>query len=103
MSEEVVYVCNSCGEGFSLYDSDHEYNDGEPVTVCPVCHSYDIEEGKRCMACQDIYYEYEITAGVCRDCFNDAVSAWKSCISYLKPWEREVLEYEFGSLDITEK
>ena len=103
MSEEVVYICNRCGDGFSLEESDHRYNDGEPITVCPSCGSYDIEEAKRCKACREIVPEYELTANVCKSCFNDAVSAWKSLIGSLQPWVKGVLEYEFGNLDITEK
>ena len=41
--------------------------------------------------------------GVCEDCFADAISSYKSCINYLMPWEREVLEDEYGTIDITER
>ena len=103
MSEEVVYICNRCGDPFSLTESRTLYTDEGNETLCPNCGSCDIEEGRRCKVCRDIHYESDITAGVCKSCFNDAISAWKSCIAYLQPWEREVLEYEFGNLDITEK
>lgn len=104
MSEEIVYMCNRCGDGFSLDDADRIYEDGQPVTTCPNCGSADIEEGARCKVCREIHYEFDLkSSGVCKDCFADAVSAWKSCISYLMPWEREVLEGEYGNIDITER
>ena len=38
-----------------------------------------------------------------KDCFSDAVAAYKSCLNSLMPWEREVLECEYGNIDVTEK
>lgn len=112
MSEEIVYMCNRCGDGFTLDEADRIYEDGQPVTTCPNCGSADIEEGERCKICRQIVYKHQIRHGVCYItkgknllpcCFADAVSAWKSCISYLMPWEREVLEDEYGNIDITEE
>lgn len=101
--DEIVFMCNRCGDGFSLDEADRIYEDGQPVTTCPNCGSADIEEGRRCKICRDIHYTFDLSHGVCKGCFADAVSAYKSCISYLMPWEREVLEDEYGNIDITEE
>lgn len=103
MSEEIVYMCNRCGDGFSLDEADRIYEDGQPVTTCPNCGSADIEEGERCKICREIHYPWKLRHGVCEDCFADAISSYKSCINYLMPWEREVLEDEYGTIDITER
>lgn len=103
MSEEIVYMCNKCGDGFTLEEANRIEIDGEAWTQCPNCYSTDIEEGARCKVCRDIHYTFDLSHGVCKGCFADAVSAWKSCISYLMPWEREVLEDEYGNIDITEE
>lgn len=100
--DEIVYVCNRCGEAFTLSDAKRIYCDGEPITVCPNCKSDDIEEGKRCKICREIHFTYEMHGSVCKGCFDDAVSAYKSCLSSLMPWEEEVLEDEYGNIDITE-
>lgn len=100
--DEIVFICNRCGDGFSLEEADRRYNDDQPETVCPSCGSYDLEEAKRCKVCRNIVPTYELRAGCCKGCFNDAVSAWKDMISNLQPWVKGVLEYEFGDLDITE-
>lgn len=103
MSEEIVYICDKCGERFSQDESKRRIFDGEAWTGCPNCGCIELEEAKRCKVCHEIVPEYELTSGVCKDCFNDAVSAWKSIIEYLQPWQREVLEDEYGNLDITEQ
>ena len=103
MSNEIVYVCNRCGETFTLEEGHtRRYEEGD-ITVCPSCGSDDIEEGKRCSVCGEIHYEHEIEHGVCKGCFSDAVSAYKHCLGYLQPWEREVLDDEYGNIDITER
>lgn len=103
MSEEIVYMCNRCGDGFTLEEGRTvQLHEGD-ITVCPNCGSDDIEEGRRCKICRDIHYTFDLSHGVCKGCFEDAVSAYKSCISYLMPWEREVLEDEYGNIDITER
>ena len=101
--DEIVYVCNRCDERFSLDESDHHYCDGEPITCCPECGSYDIEEAKRCKVCRGIYGVNEMRGEVCKGCFDDAVSAYKSCLSSLMPWEVEVLNDEYGNIDVTEE
>ena len=103
MSEEVVYICWHCGDPFSLTEGRTLYTDEGNLTLCPNCGSSDIEEGKRCKICRDIHHEYELRSGVCKGCFEDAVSAYKSCLSSLMPWEREVLDDEYGNIDITER
>lgn len=103
MSEEIVYVCDRCGETFTLEESERWICDGDAVTVCPNCGSDDIEEGERCKVCREIHYTFDMISGVCKDCFADAVSSYKSCLSYLQPWEREVLEDQYGNIDITEE
>lgn len=100
---EIVYVCNRCGETFALEEGHRVNIDGENWTFCPSCRSDDIEEGKRCKVCRDIHFEYELNHGVCKGCFADAVDAYKACLRSLMGWEREVLEDEYGTIDITEK
>lgn len=100
--DEIVYVCNRCDEAFTLADAKRIYCDGEPITVCPNCKSDDIEEGKRCSVCCEIHRTYDLSHGVCKGCFADAVDAYKSCLSSLMPWEREVLDDEYGNIDVTE-
>lgn len=101
--DEIVYVCNKCGETFTLEEGRTLQLDEGDITVCPNCGSDDIEEGERCKICREIHYPWKLKYGVCEDCFADAISAYKSCIGYLMPWEREVLEYEYGTIDITER
>lgn len=103
MSDEVVYVCNRCGETFALEDGKTLYTNAGNITICPSCFSSDIEEGERCKICREIHYTFDLKHGVCKSCFADAVESYKSCISYLMPWEREVLEDEYGTIDITER
>ena len=103
MSDEIVYVCNRCGETFSLEEGHRVNFDGENWTVCPNCRSDDIEEGARCKVCRDIHYTFDLRHGVCKGCLADAVESYKSCLNYLMPWEREVLEDEYGTIDITER
>lgn len=101
--DEIVYVCNKCGETFSLEEGRTQHYEEGDITLCPNCRSDDIEEGERCKICREIHYPWELRHGVCEDCFADAISSYKSCINYLMPWEREVLEDEYGTIDITEK
>ena len=101
--DDIVYVCDRCGDTFSLEESKRRWEDDQPITCCPNCGSADIEEGERCEVCREIHYPWKLRHGVCDSCFADAVSAFKACIDDLKPWEREVLEYEYGNLDVTEK
>lgn len=102
MSDEIVFVCNRCGEGFSLQESDAYLIDGEKLTACPECGSFDVEEAARCKICREIHQTYKMKHGVCKGCFADAVDAYKSCLSSLMPWEKEVLEDEYGNIDVTE-
>ena len=103
MSEEVVYICNRCGDPFSLTEGRTLYTDEGNETLCPNCGSSDIEEGERCKVCRDIHLKHDLKSGVCKSCFSDAVAAFKACINYLQPWEREVLDDEYGNIDITEQ
>lgn len=102
MTDEIVYICNRCGEGFSLEEGETRHYEEGDITVCPNCGSDDIEEAVRCRMCHEIIPEYTLKGGVCKDCFNDAVSAFKACIGTLT-WEREVLEDHYGNIDITEE
>ena len=100
---ETVYVCNRCGEAFPIEDSYvQRYEEGD-ILLCPNCRSDDIEEGARCRICREIHFTYDLEYGICKDCFYDAVAAYKSCLNSLMPWEREVLECEYGNIDVTEK
>lgn len=101
--DEIVYVCNRCGETFSLEEGKRLKTEEGLFTLCPNCGDDDIEEGERCKVCREIHYPWKLKHGVCEDCFADAISSYKSCINYLMPWEREVLEDEYGTIDITER
>ena len=103
MRDEVVYICERCGEGFALEDGKTLYTNAGNITLCPNCLSSDIEEAVRCPICHEIRYEWKFTGGVCEDCFNDAVSAYKACLNYLQPWEREALDDHYGNIDVTEE
>lgn len=100
--DEIVYVCNRCGETFSLEEGYCQHYEEGDITLCPNCRSDDIEEGARCKVCRTIHYSFDLNHGVCKECFADAVSAYKSCLSSLMPWEVEVLNDEYGNIDITE-
>lgn len=102
MSDEIVYVCNRCGETFSLEEGRTLHLEEGDITLCPNCRSDDIEEGERCKVCREIHYTFDLSHGVCKDCFADAVDAYKSCLNSLMGWEKEVLEDEYGNIDITE-
>ena len=99
---EIVFICNRCGDPFSLEESERWIGDGEAWTVCPNCGYDDIEEGKRCKVCRDIHYKHEMRGGVCKGCFEDAISAYKAALNSLT-WEREALEDEYGNIDMTEE
>lgn len=103
MSEEIVYICDRCGETFTLEEGHRQRTDEGNFTLCPNCRSCDIEEGYRCPICKEIHYTWDFTGGVCKNCFNDAVSAFKACLDYLQPWQREALEDHYGNIDITEE
>lgn len=103
MMDEIVFVCNKCGETFTLEEGRTQHYEEGDITVCPNCGSDDIEEGERCKVCRGIHYTFDIKHGVCKDCFADAVDAYKSCLRSLMGWEREVLEDEYGNIDITEE
>ena len=100
---ETVYVCNRCGETFALEDGYHQHYEEGDITLCPNCRSDDLEEGARCKVCREIHYEFDLNHGVCKDCFNDAVESYKACLRSLMGWEKEVLEEEYGEIDITER
>jgi DNA-directed RNA polymerase subunit RPC12/RpoP len=100
---DIVYICSDCGEKFALNECGVFNDNGEEISVCPSCGSHFIDEAKRCKVCREIYSEYTERGGVCAKCFEDALSAWKTCISYLQPWEREALDNEYGNIDITEE
>ena len=98
-----VFMCN-CGTGFTLEESATIYEDGLPVTACPHCGSADIEEGDQCEICRHIDYPWNMKHGVCKYCFQAAVSSYKHLLNdSIQPWEREVLEVEYGNLDVTEE
>ena len=101
--DEIVYICNKCGETFTLEEGHRQRTDEGNFTLCPNCRSCDIEEGERCPICKEIHYTWDFTGGVCKNCFNDAVSAFKACLDYLQPWQREALEDHYGNIDITEE
>ena len=101
MSNEIVYVCNSCCATFTESEAAHSVATGLPI--CPRCLSWGIEEGRRCKVCREIVYQHKLRSGVCPACFNDAVSAYKALLSSMTPWAREVLNDEYGNIDITER
>ena len=103
MSDEIVYICNKCGETFTLEEGKRLKTEEGLFTLCPNCGDDDIEEGEPCPVCKEIHYEWDFTGGVCKNCFADAVSAFKDCLGYLQPWEREALEDHYGNIDITEE
>ena len=99
--EEIVFMCNKCGDGFSLDEAHRVYEDDQPVTTCPHCGSDDIEEGKRCKICRTIHYEFDLDGGICKDCFQDAVDSYKACLRSLMGLERDCLEDKYGNIDVT--
>ena len=102
--DEIVYSCNRCGDTFSLADAERHCMDGEVITYCPSCGSTDFEEANRCKVCRCIQPLHKLKhSGTCDDCFKDAVEAYKVCLGYLQPWEKAVLEDEYGEIDITER
>jgi hypothetical protein len=101
--DEPVFICDKCGCGFALSESDRWICDGDALTVCPNCGSADMEEGKRCKICREIHYPWKLRHGVCEACFADAVNSYRHLLDDLQPWEREVLEDEYGTIDITER
>ena len=104
MMDDIVYVCNRCGETFSLDEGRTLHFEEGDFTACPHCGSDDIEEGKRCKICREIHYDFDLkSGGVCKGCFQDAVDSYKSCLRSLMGWEQEVLEDEYGNIDITER
>ena len=103
MMDEIVYMCNRCGDGFTLEEGRTVHLHEGDITVCPNCGSDDIEEGRRCKICRDIHFTYDLEDGVCKGCFQDAVDAYKSCLSSLMGWERDCLEDKYGNIDITEE
>ena len=103
MMDEIVYVCNKCGETFTLEEGHRQRTDEGNFTLCPNCRSCDIEEGERCPVCKEIHYEWDFTGVVCKNFFADAVSEFKACLGYLQPWEREALKDQYRNIDITEE
>ena len=103
MMEEIVYICNRCGETFSLEDGKSFRTDEGTFTLCPECRSSDIEQATRCSVCREIVFAYELKGGVCPECFSDAVAAYKRYLDYLQPWEREALDDYYGNIDVTER
>jgi hypothetical protein len=103
MMDEIVYICNRCGETFSLEDGKSFYSDEGAFTLCPSFGSTDIEQATRCPVCREIVFPYELKGGVCPECFGDAVAAYKRYLDYLEPWEREALDDHYGNIDVTER
>lgn len=103
MNDEIVFICQHCKEGFALEDAKRVYEDDQPVTACPNCRSTNLEEAKRCKACQGIYYEHQFHGKWCDNCFDRAIEAWRESINYLHPWVRECLTFNFGNIDITQE
>ena len=63
MSDEIVYVCNRCGETFSLEEGRTLHLEEGDITLCPNCRSDDIEEGERCKVCRGIHYTFDLSHG----------------------------------------
>ena len=101
--DEIVYICNRCGEKFSLEDGKSLYTDEGTFTLCPSCGSDDIEQGERCKICRQIVFPHEIKGGVCPECLSDAVASYERYLDYLQPWEREALDDYYGNIDVTER
>lgn len=100
--DEIVYICDRCGETFTLEEGRRQKTDEGNFTLCPNCRSCDIEEGERCPVCREIHYTWDFKGGVCKNCFADAVSAFKAAIDGLQPWQSEALNDHYGNIDITE-
>lgn len=104
MTDDIWYVCNYCHETFTLEESDRYYFDGEFHTICPTCGSKNIEEAAQCKVCRGIYRKDKMRpTGVCEGCFKDAVEAYQTTLGYLMPWQKILLEDEFGEIDITKR
>lgn len=99
--DRIYYLCERCGEGFSLEDAARIYEDDQAVTACPNCGSANIEEAHRCRRCGDIVYPWNIRSGVCPECLTEAVLALRHKLDELPEDVREIINDEFGDPDVT--
>lgn len=102
--EEIAYICDCCGERFTLEDGKHMNSDEGPYTLCPGCGSSDIEEAVICPVCRTIWFQFEMDdSGVCPECFKEAKEMYKSAIGSLQPWVRKALDRHYDNIDVTEE
>lgn len=98
--DRVVYKCEDCGHGFDLEDGKLVYFDGEPLTVCPLCRSANLEEAEVCDHCGAIVYPWHRRNGLCRECRDEAKRAFREAWDGLDEWVREFLEDGYIEINI---
>ena len=76
------YICNVCGHLFEDGEEAHikeqlDVIDGQPVyenrTGCPMCGG-DYEEAVECAVCGGHFHVYDLSFGVCDECYETALS-----------------------------
>lgn len=81
-----MYKCGNCGHSFNEGDQKTRYerhNDyyTEPISVCPVCGSDDIEICVYCKCCEDEFFKDELNSkGICQNCIESFLDSSKSSI-----------------------
>ena len=101
-SDKIYYICERCGESFSLEQGDRKFFDDQYWTVCPNCGSANIEEAEACKRCGNIVYPWHIRSGVCPECITEAVLAFRHKLDELPKDIKEIIADEFGDPDVTQ-
>ena len=75
-----MYKCRNCGHSFNedeqktRYERHNDYYT-EPISVCPVCGSDDIEICVYCKCCEDKFFKDELNSkGICSQCVENFIS-----------------------------
>lgn len=74
-----MYKCRNCGHSFNegnqktRYERHNDYYT-EPISVCPVCGSDDIEICVYCKCCEDEFFKDELKSkGICNQCMENFI------------------------------